>query len=195
MTTTEAPMRATMPTRLHLLSLWALALAPSLAPSLVHAQFEPPPMQSVRKLSDGELACGQIYAESQALEKDLQAWQAEATQTQQAMEKTQNEMMNRAHSASGGGMGAAIGGGLLGLIPGGGQVASFAAQAAAEARRADMQEGVNRMMQAQTRLMKLEQAMEHAQARSEHLADLFLKKGCRLSELKATVGQDPEPGR
>jgi hypothetical protein len=191
MSTTEAPMRATTPTRLRLLRWLALALVPSLA----HAQFEPPPMQSVRKLSDGELACGQIYAESQELEKGLLAWQAEAAQTQQAMEDTQNEMMNRANSARGGGMGAAIGGGLLGLIPGGGHVAGYAAQAAAEARRADMQESVNRMMQAQTRLMKLEQAMEHAQARGEHLADLFLKKGCRLSEVKAAAGPRPGPDR
>lgn len=178
-------MRATQsrPTPWHLLSLWALALAPS----LVHAQPEPPPLQSVRKLSDSELTCGQIYTESQGLEKGLLTWQAEAAQTQQAMEDMQNEMMNRANSARGGGMGAAIGGGLLGLIPGGGQVAGYAAQAAADARRAEMQEGVNRMMQAQTRLMKLEQAMEHAQARSEHLADLFLKKGCRLSDVKASA--------
>ncbi|MBL0919893.1 MAG: hypothetical protein IBJ14_14415 [Hydrogenophaga sp.] len=176
-------MRATTPTRLNPLSLLVLALAPA----LVHAQFEPLPVQSVRKLSDGELGCGQIYTESQTLEKALLAWQAEAAQAQQAMDDTQNEMLHRAQDARGGGLGAAIGGGLLGLVPGGGQVAGYAAQAAASARRAGMQESANRMVQAQGRLMKLEQAMEHAQARSEHLADLFLKKGCRLSEVKAAA--------
>lgn len=176
-------MRAFTPTRLHLLRL--LPLVFTLAPALVHAQLEPQPVHSVRKLSDSELGCGEIYTESQGLEKSLLTWQAEAAQAQRAMEDTQNEMMKRANDARGAGMGAAIGGGLLGLIPGGGQVAGYAAQAAASARRADMQENVNRMMQAQTQLMKLEQAMEHAQARNDHLADLFLKMGCRLSAVKA----------
>ena len=62
-------------------------------------------------------------------------------------------------------------------------------RAAAESRRAGMQDGMQKMMQAQTRLMNAEQALEHAQARSEHLTDLFLKKGCRLSEVEAAAGQ------
>ena len=84
-------------------------------------------------------------------------------------------------------MGSAIGGGLLGLIPGGAQVQGHAMQAAAEARRARMQDNTQQMMQAQTRLVNAEQALGHVQARSEHLVDLFLKKGCKLSEVKAAA--------
>lgn len=145
------------------------------------------PTRNVRKLSDSELTCAQIYAETRALEKTSQAQQAEATQAQTAMTETQNEMMKSADSMPGSGIGSAIGNSLLGMIPGAGQVQGYAMQAAAEARRASMQDSAQKMMQTQTRLMKLEQAMEHAQARSDHLADLFLKKGCKLSEVKAAV--------
>ena len=69
--------------------------------------------------------------------------------------------------------------------PGGAQVQGYAMQAAAEARRADMQDSVDKMMQATTRQMNAEQALERTQARSEHLADLFLKKDCKLSQVKA----------
>lgn len=144
-----------------------------------------PPPRGVRKLGDGELTCAQIYAETRSLEKASQAQQAEATQAQAAMTATQNEMMKNAGSMPGSGIGSAIGNGLLGMIPGAGQIQGYAMQAAAEARRASMQDGAQKMMQTQTRLMKLEQGLEHAQARSDHLADLFLKKGCKLSEVKA----------
>ncbi|WP_137919018.1 hypothetical protein [Hydrogenophaga sp. 2FB] len=150
-------------------------------------QSAAPPTRNVRKLSDGELTCAQIYAETQALEKSSQAQQAEATQAQAAMTETQNEMMKSAGSMPGSGIGSAIGNSLLGMIPGAGQIQGYAMQAAAEARRASMQDSAQKMMQAQTQLMKLEQGLEHAQARSDHLADLFLKKGCKLSEVKAAT--------
>lgn len=141
-----------------------------------------PPMRSVRKLSDSALTCAQIQAETQTLEKAGQAQQAEAAQAQEAMADTQSEMMKNTNALRGGGVGSAIGSRLLGMIPGAGEIQSYAMQAAAEARRAYVQEGVNKMMQNQTRLMHLEQALEHTQARSEHLVDLFLKKGCTLSQ-------------
>lgn len=157
------------------------------AASLPSMPFAAPPPRGVRKLSDSELTCAQIYAETRALEKTSQAQQAEATQAQTAMTETQNEMMKSAGSMPGSGIGSAIGNSLLGMIPGAGQVQGYAMQAAAEARRTSMQDSAQKMMQTQTRLMKLEQAMEHAQARSDHLADLFLKKGCKLSEVKASA--------
>ena len=94
-------------------------------------------------------------------------------------------MMKQASGMGGGGLGSSVGSSLLSLIPGGGQIQSFAMQAAVDARRASMQDNVEKMMQVQTRLVNAEQAREHAQARSEHLADLFLKKGCKLSEVKS----------
>lgn len=146
-----------------------------------------PPTRSVRKLSDSELTCTQIYAETQVLESTTKEQQAEATRAQHAMTETQSEMTKHAGDMRGGGMGSVIGNGLLGMIPGAGQIQGYAMQAAANARRASMQESANKMMQAQTQLMKVEMAMEHAQARSEHLADLFLKKGCKLSQVKAAA--------
>lgn len=144
-----------------------------------------PMPRNVKKLSDGELSCAQIYAETQVLEKTSQERGAEAEQAQAAMMASQNEMMKQAGGMGGGGVGSSVGSSLLSLIPGGGQIQSFAMQAAADARRASMQDSVEKMMQVQTRLVNAEQARELAQARSEHLTDLFLKKGCKLSEAKA----------
>lgn len=143
------------------------------------------PPRNVKKLGDGELSCAQIYAETQALEKTSQERGAEAEQAQAAMMASQNEMMKQASGMGGGGVGSSVGSSLLSLIPGGGQIQSFAMQAAADARRASMQDNMEKMMQVQTRLVNAELAREHAQARGEHLTDLFLKKGCKLSEVKS----------
>lgn len=156
-----------------------------------------PPSRNVRKLSDSDLTCAQIHAETLALEEASRGPQAEAAQAQAAMTATQNEMMQSANSLRGGGMvgglGAAVGSSLLGMIPGAGQIQGYAMQAAAEARRAGIQDSVQKMMQAQTRLMNAEQALEHARARSDHLADLFLRKGCKLSEVKGMVNAAAAP--
>ncbi|MGQ3001878.1 MAG: hypothetical protein ACT6UH_13065 [Hydrogenophaga sp.] len=160
--------------------------AAGLPPMPMGAGGMAPMPRNVKKLGDGELSCAQIYAETQVLEKTSQERGAEAEQAQAAMMASQNEMMKQASGGmGGGGVGSSVGSSLLSLIPGGGQIQSFAMQAAADARRASMQDSVEKMMQVQTRLVNAEQARELAQARSEHLTDLFLKKGCKLSEVKS----------
>ena len=93
--------------------------------------------------------------------------------------------MKQATDMRGVGMGSAIGSSLLGMIPGAGHIQGMAMQAAASARMSDMQNNVNQMMQAQNQLMQVEMSLEYARARGEHLTDLFLRKGCKLSELQA----------
>lgn len=176
-------------------ALWGcLALAPVAAgaadegvgsDSLVPTRTVPPPARGVRQLSDSELSCAQIYAETRVLETAALEQQNEVRQAEAAMEGIQSTLMDEAHSVRGGGAGAAVGASLLGLIPGASVLQGHAMQAAAEARRAGMQQNMQRMVLAQQRLMAAEQALEHGQARSEHLTDLFLRKGCRLSEVKA----------
>lgn len=188
----------------------APSIAPSMAPHLASKPLHPvdgamdpagaalqapampmaaSPLRNVRKLSDSDLSCAQIHAETQALEQLAQQQQAEALQVQQAMTEAQNEMMKQATEGRGmGGVGASIGSGLLGFIPGASQVQGYAMQAAASARQASMQDSVNRMMQASTQMVQTGQALEQTQARSDHLTDLFLKKGCKLSEMKAAAG-------
>ena len=165
----------------------------AVAPLVVDAQMPPQWVaeRMVKRLSDSDLGCAEIHADIVALERTGQAQQADALQAQEAMAKMQEELMAQAGGMRGGGVGSAIGSGLLGMVPGGAQIQGHAMKAAAEARRADRQEGMQKMMQAQTRLMNAEQALEHAQARSEHLTDLFLRKGCRLSEVKAASEAAP----
>lgn len=157
---------------------------PGVPPILIST---PPAMRSVRKLSDSELTCAQIYAETRELEQTSRSRQMEAMQAHQAMTETQDEMMKQADRMRGGGMGAAVGSSLIGMIPGAGQVQGHAMRATADARRAGMQESAHKMVQAQTRLMNAEQSLEHVQARAEHLAGWFLTKGCRLSEVESTA--------
>lgn len=149
------------------------------------------PARKVRQLGDGELSCAQLYAETQALDAASQAQEAESAKAQKAMADSQEQMMKQATEMRGMGMGSSIGSSLLGMIPGASQVQGMALQAAAQARASNMQEQVNQMMQAQNQLMQVEQSLEYARARSEHLTDLFLKKGCKLSELKGAAGAAP----
>lgn len=182
---------------------WPVLAGLALAPAIAWAQGEPgaaagidpapqsaEPMRKVRNLGDGELSCAQIYAETQALDASSRAQAAESAKAQKAMADSQEQMMKQATDMRGMGMGAGIGSSLLGMIPGAGQIQGMAMQAAASARMNDMQDKVNRMMQAQNELMQAEQGLEFARARSDHLTDLFLKKGCKLSEVKAS-GADP----
>src|SRR5690606_17140658 len=137
----KTPMRSTtsLPRRV----VAVLALAPALAvaqldPSTVRQAREgadpalgapgwalpagaAPPLRSVRQLSDGELSCAQIYAETQTLEASSRAQEAESAKAQQAMAETQNQMMKQATDTRGMGMGSALGSGLLGMIPGASQ--------------------------------------------------------------------------
>lgn len=211
-------MRPATLTRLHLYGCLALApvlacaqTGPPLAPQhkpgteggdvMGDAAGGPPlpsgasPMRGVRQLSDSELSCAQIYAQTQALETSSRQQQAEVLKAQEAATAAQNEMARHAGDLRGAGMGAAvgsaIGSGLLGLIPGASQVQGYAMKAAASARRAQLQENINQMMQAQAQWMALEQALEHTQARSEHLTDLFLRKACRLSQEQTAADRAP----
>jgi hypothetical protein len=148
-------------------------------------QFTPPVTPNVRKLSDSELTCSQIYAETQDLEKAGAEQSVKIDQAQRQMAESQNEMMQQSSNIPGSGIASTVGNSLLGMLPGGGMVSSMAMQAALDVRRSAMQENVTKMMQTQNQLMNVSQSMQYTQARQEHLADLFLKKGCKLSQVKA----------
>jgi hypothetical protein len=145
------------------------------------------PLAGVKKITDGSLSCGQIHAEVQGLEKSLAGQQAGAAAAQQVADDARNAMMSQSMERGGGmqrGMGMASS--LLGMIPGVGMVAGMAgsmgAQADMSARMAGIQDNTNKMMAAQQKAMELQQAMASAQARHEHLIDLFLRKNCSLPQ-------------
>lgn len=147
-------------------------------------QFAAPQAANVRKLGDGELSCEEIYAETQVLDRTAREQQAKAREAQDAMAKSQEAMISQATSRSSGvGMGV-IGGSLLSMVPGGGLVSGLAMKAATNSRASAMQEETNRLMRTQTEMMNSEQALQYTRARSDHLAGLFLDKGCRLSDVQ-----------
>lgn len=146
--------------------------------------FAAPQGANVRQLGDGELSCEEIYAETQALDRTAREQQAKAREAQDAMAKSQEAMISQATSRSSGvGMGV-IGGSLLSMVPGGGLVSGLAMKAATSSRASAMQEETNRLMRTQTEMMNSEQALQYTRARSDHLAGLFLDKGCRLSDVQ-----------
>lgn len=147
-------------------------------------QFAAPQVANVRELGDGELSCEEIYAQTQALDRTAREQQAKAREAHDAMAKSQEAMVSQATSRSSGmGMGM-IGGSLLSMVPGGSLVSGLAMKAATSSRASAMQEETNRLMRTQTEMMNSEQALQYTRSRSDHLAGLFLDKGCRLSDVQ-----------
>lgn len=168
------------------------------------------PQPSVRKLSDNELNCEQIYAETETLQKTGDAQRADAEAAAQAVTEATNDMMQQAMSARGKDGGSGMGMGmvssltsLLGAIPGsGGMAASMvgriinrvASQATEAGGSSEMPENMKKMlakmMEVQQKMANAEGDMYYTQARHDYLVDLFLKKDCKLSQLKASAKEN-----
>lgn len=170
-----------------------------------------PPLPNVRKLGDNDLSCAQIHAETATLQKAGEEQRAEAEAAAQEVSSAVNDMMQQAMTARGNGNGRAPGmgmlstvSGLLNMIPGNaGMAASMisrivnrvASQAAAmEGENAsgmpdNMKNLLTKMMEVQQKMVNAEGDMYYTQARHDYLVDLFLKKDCKLSQIK-TVAQE-----
>ncbi|TFZ00286.1 hypothetical protein [Ramlibacter humi] len=142
------------------------------------------PPAGVRKITDAALTCGQIHAESLALDAAIAKHRADAEAAQREANVAQEEVMQQAHS----GMGAPVGSTLLGMVPGGGMVSSLAAQAQASAQRSAMQKGAGRMTAAYQRMAQAQEQLAYAQARNDHIVGLFLQKKCKLPDAGAAPG-------
>jgi hypothetical protein len=157
-----------------------------------NAAFGNPPM-GVRKMTDGDLSCQQLFTEAEGLEKTLAEQKTAVASAQQSADDTRNAMMEQA--MGGGGIQAtSMASGLLSMIPGVGMAAGLvsgaASQAATSARMAGIQESTKRMMETQQKAIEMQQSMYYSQARHDHLVELFLKKDCKVSQLKAAT---PKP--
>jgi hypothetical protein len=160
---------------------------------------------NVRKLGDNDLSCEQIYAETETLQKAGEEQRAAAESASQAVTDATNEMMQQAMSMRGkeGGMGMNMMSsltGLLGMLPGsGGMAASMVGrivnQVAAQASDTSNQSGMpdnmkkllEKMIDIQQKMVNAEGDMYYTQARHDYLVDLFLKKDCKLSQMKAAA--------
>ncbi len=165
----------------------------ALPANMGNAAFAGPPM-GVRKMTDSDLSCQQLFAEAEGLEKTLAEQKAAAASVQQAADDTRNAMMEQA--MGGGGIQAtSMASGLLSMIPGvgmaAGLVGSAASQAATSARMAGIQESTRKMMETQQKAIDMQQSMYYSQARHDHLVELFLKKDCKVSQLKAANPKPP----
>ncbi len=169
------------------LALSARAQVPEAAPAETLEPMEPPmaqmpmapmaPPAGVRKLTDGALGCEQIYAESRGLEAAIAKHQAEADAAQAEANTAQDAMMK---NAGGGGM--SMGSSLLGMIPGANMFSGMAQQAAMSAQMSAMRDSQSKMMAAYQRVAQVQEQLAYAQARNDHLVDLFLKKGCKVPQ-------------
>lgn len=160
--------------------LW-LCLLPASA-QMVGQPFEMPapgysgtPAPNVRKITDGNLTCEQIYAESTSLEATISTQQAAVAAAQKEAQKAQDSMISGAMSSPGTGVATSI----LGMIPGAGIAAGLASQAAIAAQQAAAQQSATDMNQAYQRMATLSESLAQAQARNDYLIGLFLQKNCK----------------
>lgn len=170
------------------LALSACAQVPEAAPEQALEPIEPPmaqmpmapmaPPAGVRKITDGALSCEQIYAESRGLEAAIAKHQAESDAAQAEANAAQDAMMKSA----GRGPGASVGSSLLGMIPGANMFSGMAQQAAMSAQMSAMRDSQSKMMASYQRVAQVQEQLAYAQARNDHLVDLFLKKGCRAPQ-------------
>lgn len=151
------------------------------------------PAGAVKKLGDGELTCGQLYAEVTDLEKTIAQRQPEYEALMSKVSQSAREM-----AASARGAGDAAGAintltGLAGLIPGAGFIAgtvgSLASSVAQDAQFNALDAQMAEMEVTQEKLMKLGSELGTATARREHLTELFLKKECKASEFQSPAPQ------
>lgn len=177
-----------------LLSLGTAAFAQDFDPLVTDPSFGSSfPTGPVKKLSDGELTCAQLYAEVQDLEQTVARRQPEYEALMSKVSQSARDMASTAR-----GSGDAAGAintitGLAGLIPGAGFITgtlgSLASSAAQDAQFNAIDAQMAEMEVTQQQLMKLGSEMGTATARREHLTELFLKKDCKVSELQAPMPQ------
>jgi hypothetical protein len=148
----------------------------------------PGAMPAVKKLTDGDLTCKDIYVEVQDLEQALKGHEAAAAASQREMQQAATAMMDSGTAMSG--IGTATG--LLGMIPGiggivGGMVGSVATQAASAAAMSSVRERQGQMMSTTQKMVASYQLQAAAGARRDYLTDLFLQRNCKLAQVKAAI--------
>lgn len=137
------------------------------------------PPAGVRKINDGALNCRELYVETERLQQRIAEKKAAAATVQREASAVQDKMFDESsQGGTGGGFGSSLASSLLGMIPGGGMVGIAAMQASASARQATIQNSAKSMMQLQLTGAEIQQDIAYAEARHDHLVDLFLRKAC-----------------
>lgn len=143
------------------------------------ALMEPEPV-NVARMTDSDLSCEQLYAESDWIEARIAQMPkpedplAQGARMQEEMlsqvEKQQRAMRARGMASS-----------LLSMVPGVGGLAASAMSAGS--MTPDVSEPMNRYMQEMQASQELTRALAEQKARKAHVTNLFLARGCRVSAL------------
>ena len=142
---------------------------------------------SAARMSDSEATCEQLYAESTYLEARVAAM-PKAQDPMQASVKMQEEMMQAQKKMMGGMRAKGVASSLLGMVPGiGGIAGGLASSAMSRGGNMDAINEVTRKamadMQKNTQAMM---AVAQLEMRNDHVTQLFLSRGCRVSTLDAS---------
>jgi len=136
----------------------------------------PSQAQTVRRLSDASMDCRAIAAEATVLNERLLQLQIESAALQQSLSHVQAKMMD---DLPGMGVGSALAGSLLGLVPGGDLIAGIGAAARAQAQQRQAVDAAQQLQELAEKLSALEVQSDHVRQRHDHLVGLYLAKSCK----------------
>jgi len=146
------------------------------------------PMPTVQKITDGELSCPDLYREVMALEQRQPALQQELAAASQAASEASAALAAPSMASRGGG----LLGGMASMIPlVGGMVSGIASAASASAASASFNEAMAAMTAAQQRMADVQVQLGWVGARHAHLTDLFLKRPCKVSDVRGSAANPP----
>lgn len=140
-------------------------------------------MPSVAKMSDSDATCEQLFAESEHLEQEVAAL-PKGEDPMALSQKMTDDIMASQRKAMQSARAKGMASSLLGMVPG---VGGLAAQALSPGMGAmgDTSEQMQKHMKALQDSTAANMAIYHRQARQQHLTDLFLDRGCKVSQLQA----------
>lgn len=167
----------------------AVSLCLLLSPALALAQADPygdtgymgyePP--NVARMTDSDASCEQLFAEADHLEKKV-ASLPKPEDPMALSQKMTDEIMASQQKAMQSARARGMASSVLGMVPG---VGGLAAQALSPGMRSmgDTNEQMQKHMKAIQESTQASMAIHGLQARQEHLTDLFLDRGCKVSQL------------
>lgn len=165
----------------------SLLLCPALAMAQVdpygdmgYTGFEPP---NVARMTDSDASCEQLFAEADHLEKQV-AGLPKPEDPMALSQKMTEEIMASQQKAMQSARARGVASSVLGMVPG---VGGLAAQALSPGMgsMSDTNAQMQKHMKAIQESTQASMAIYSLQARQEHLTDLFLDRGCKVSQLDA----------
>lgn len=142
----------------------------------------------VSRMTDSELSCEQLFAESGHLDRQLAAM-PKPVDPMLASQKMQDDMRKKMQGQQRKAKAGGIASSLLSLVPGVGGIAGGLAASAMRPNMADMTPDTGAFMADMQKSAMQGRARAEHEARKAHVTDLFLDRSCKVSTLDQAAVQ------